>query len=191
MLLIIDNYDSFTYNLAQYFRSLGQDVLVCAHDRISLNDIERLAPTYIVISPGPKGPQDAGISLAVIEHFYRKLPILGVCLGHQCIAHYFGASITQAAEIIHGKTSLTHHRGQGLFEGIPTPFHATRYHSLAIEAPTLPSAFNIDAWAIDDTIMAISHSDYPLYGLQFHPEAILTEHGMSLLSNFLQTSQKR
>lgn len=188
MLLIIDNYDSFTYNLAQYFRSLGQEVLVCAHDRITLKDIEQLAPNYIVISPGPKGPNDAGISLAVIEHFYQKLPILGVCLGHQCIAHLFGASITQASEVIHGKTSLIHHNGQALFEGLPFPFHGTRYHSLAIKTSTLPSIFTIDAWTTDNTIMAISHSDYPLYGLQFHPEAILTEHGIELLSNFLKSS---
>ncbi len=185
MLLIIDNYDSFTYNLVQFFQMLGQIVLVYKHDAIDLLTIEQLAPDYLVISPGPKGPESAGISLAAIQHFYSSLPILGVCLGHQCLAHAFGANIIQAPEIIHGKTSLITHRQQGLFYDLPNPFLATRYHSLAIEQNTLPNCFKIDAWA-NNTIMAISHRDYPLFGLQFHPEAILTEHGLTLLSHFLQ-----
>ena len=188
MLLIIDNYDSFTFNLVQYFQCLGQKVMVYAHDHIDIPMIQELAPTHLVISPGPKGPQDAGISLAAIEHFYRDIPILGVCLGHQCLAYAFGAQIISAPEIIHGKTSLIIHNKQRLFKGVPSPFHATRYHSLAIDVNTLPDSFSIDAWA-DDTVMAISHRNYPLYGLQFHPEAILTEHGLTLLSHFLQTNE--
>lgn len=185
MLLLIDNYDSFTYNLVQYFQCLGQEVLVFENDRISIEDIERLSPQHLVISPGPKGPEDAGISLALIKHFYRRLPILGICLGHQCLAYSFGASIIQAPEIIHGKTSAIHHHKQGLFRNLPSPFLATRYHSLAIDIETLAPCFSIDAWA-DNTIMAISHRQYPLYGLQFHPESILSEYGLELLTHFLQ-----
>ena len=184
MLLIIDNYDSFTYNLVQYFQCLGQDVRVYTHDAIDIQTIEQLAPDYLVISPGPKGPEDAGISCAAIQHFYSTIPILGVCLGHQCIAAAFGGKIIQSPEIIHGKTSLISHHKQGLFDELPNPFLATRYHSLAIDINTLPNCFAIDAWA-DNTIMAISHRKYPLFGLQFHPEAILTEHGLKLLSHFL------
>ena len=186
MLLIIDNYDSFTYNLVQYFQCLGQDVLVYTHDNIDVGMISHLAPDYLVISPGPNGPEDSGVSLDAIRHFYRKIPILGVCLGHQCIAHAFGANIIAAPEIIHGKTSHIIHGKQGLFHQIPTPFYATRYHSLAVDMNTLPNCFRIDAWA-DQTIMAITHREYPLYGLQFHPEAILTEHGLDLLSHFLNS----
>jgi anthranilate synthase component 2 len=185
MLLIIDNYDSFTHNLAQYFQCLGQDVLVYAHDSITISMIEQLAPDYLIISPGPKGPQETGVSLAAIDYFYKKIPILGVCLGHQCIGYAFGANVIHAPEIIHGKTSVISHNQQGLFAGLPTPFLGTRYHSLAIDRATLHKDFTVDAWT-EDTIMAISHRDYPLYGLQFHPEAILTEHGMQLLSNFLR-----
>ena len=185
MLLIIDNHDSFTYNLAQYFQSLGQTVMVYAHDEIDISTIEQLAPNYLVISPGPKGPEDAGISTAAILHFYQKIPILGVCLGHQCLAYAFGAKIIRAPDIIHGKTSPIHHHKQGLFQGLVNPFKATRYHSLAIDIKTLPDCFAIDAWA-NDTIMAISHRKYPLFGLQFHPEAILTEQGLLLLSHFLR-----
>ena len=189
MLLIIDNYDSFTYNLVQYFQCLGQEVRVFKNDAISLDEIAQLAPQYLVISPGPKGPQDAGISLALIERFYQKLPILGICLGHQCLAYSFGASIVQAPEIIHGKTSAIRHHKQSLFHQLPSPFLATRYHSLAIDVATLPSCFSIDAWA-DNTIMAISHRQYPLYGLQFHPESILSEYGLELLTHFLQHENK-
>jgi anthranilate synthase component 2 len=186
MLILIDNYDSFTYNLVQYFLCLNQEVLTFKNDRISIEEIEHLAPDYLVISPGPKGPEDAGISLALINHFYQRIPILGICLGHQCLAYSFGASIIQAPEIIHGKTSLIRHHKQGLFHELPSPFKATRYHSLAVDIKTLPDCFAIDAWA-DSTIMAISHRQYPLYGLQFHPEAILSEHGPQLLKRFLNS----
>lgn len=188
MLLIIDNYDSFTYNLVQYFQCLGQEVIVAAHDQINLDRIQQLAPDYLVISPGPKSPDDAGISLAVIHTFYQTIPILGVCLGHQCLAQAFGGTIIKAPEIIHGKTSTILHNNQRLFKGITNYFQATRYHSLAVEINTLPTFFSIDAWA-NQTIMAISHLQYPLFGLQFHPEAILSEHGMSLLENFLNTQR--
>lgn len=185
MLLIIDNYDSFTYNLVQYFQILQQEVSVYTHDNITVDAIQQLAPSHLVISPGPKGPEDAGISVAAIHQFYKTLPILGVCLGHQCLAYAFGAKIIQAPEILHGKTSPIIHHKQSLFRNLPSPFLATRYHSLAIDPPTLPDSFAIDAWA-DDTIMAISHRTYPVYGLQFHPEAILTEHGLQILSHFLE-----
>ena len=184
MLLIIDNYDSFTYNLVQYFQCLNQEVAVCTHDQISLTQIKNLAPQYLVISPGPKAPDDAGISIAAIREFYQKIPILGVCLGHQCIAQTFGGKIISAPQIMHGKTSLIEHHQQGLFHNIPSPFQATRYHSLAVEQSTLPDCFSLDAW-VDDTIMAISHRQYPIFGLQFHPEAILSQYGQQLLENFL------
>ena len=175
MILLIDNYDSFTYNLVHYFEQLGQTVLVYPHDQITVDEIELLAPTHLVLSPGPKGPEDAGIS---------RIPILGVCLGHQCIAYAFGGKIINAPEIIHGKTSSIIHNKQRLFHNIPNLFKATRYHSLMVDCTSLPESFSIDAWT-DQTIMSISHREYPLYGLQFHPEAILTEHGLTLLSNFL------
>ncbi|QDP73056.1 aminodeoxychorismate/anthranilate synthase component II [Legionella israelensis] len=185
MIVLIDNYDSFTYNLVQYFQCLGQKITVYKNDAISNKDIEQLNPQYIVISPGPKTPDDAGISLDVIKTFHNKIPILGICLGHQCLAQAFGGKIIQAPEIIHGKTSSIQHNYQKLFHGIPNLFEATRYHSLAVDVTTLPSCFNIDAWS-GETIMAISHRVYPLFGLQFHPEAILSEHGLTLLSHFLQ-----
>ena len=184
MLLIIDNYDSFTYNLVQYFQCLGQDVMVKRNDAIDIQTIKQLAPDYLVISPGPNGPKDAGISVEVIQEFYQHYPILGICLGHQCLAYAFGGSIIQAPEIIHGKTSTITHQSQGLFHDIPNPFKATRYHSLAVDGTRLPACFTIDAMT-QETIMAISHRHYPLFGLQFHPEAIQTEHGMRLLNNFL------
>lgn len=184
MLVLIDNYDSFTYNLVQYFQCLNQEVHVFTNDQISIKEIEQLAPAHLVISPGPKGPEEAGISINLIKHFYQKIPILGVCLGHQCIAHAFGGSIVKASEIVHGKTSEIIHNQHNLFRNLPSPFNATRYHSLAIDRKSLPSCFSIDAWA-GDTIMAISHRQYPLYGLQFHPEAILSEYGNELLTHFL------
>lgn len=187
MLVMIDNYDSFTYNLVQYFQCLKQELRVFSHDAISIEALECLSPRYLVLSPGPKRPEDAGICLDLIAHFYQKLPILGICLGHQCLAHYFGAAIIPAPEIVHGKTSFIRHQKQGLFHNLPTPFRATRYHSLAVDQATLPACLTIDAWA-DDTIMAISHRQYPLYGLQFHPEAILSEHGMQILMNYLNES---
>lgn len=184
MLLLIDNYDSFTYNLVQYFQCLEQEVLVYAHDQISIEDIKTLNPQRLVISPGPKAPEDAGISLSAIRAFYQDIPILGVCLGHQCLAQAFGGKIIPAPEIIHGKTSRILHNRQGLFKEVPNLFQATRYHSLAVEVSTLPTCFSIDAFA-NDTIMAISHRKYPLFGLQFHPEAILSQYGSRILENFL------
>ncbi len=186
MLLIIDNYDSFTYNLVQYFQCLNQEVTVFKNDRISIEDIRTLAPKQLVISPGPNSPNQAGISLSVIEHFYQKTPILGICLGHQCLAQFFGAEIVKAEKVIHGKTSALNHHKQGIFNNLPTPFRAMRYHSLVIRIASLPPCFAIDAWAEDGTIMAISHRQYPLYGLQFHPESILSEHGLELLSHFIK-----
>lgn len=184
MILVIDNYDSFTYNLVYYFQCLNQEVQVVANDQINLQQIEALAPSHLIISPGPHGPQNAGISVPAIQHFYSKLPILGICLGHQCLGFAFGAAIIPAPQIIHGKTSAIIHHKQGLFKGLNSPFNATRYHSLVIDGQTLPDSFSIDAWA-GDTIMAISHRHYPLFGLQFHPEAILSEHGLTLLAHFL------
>ncbi|MFY7697437.1 MAG: anthranilate synthase component II [Legionella sp.] len=187
MILIIDNYDSFTYNLVQCFQCLGENVLVFFNDKITISEIEALSPDYLLISPGPKGPDEAGISLAVIDHFHRTIPILGICLGHQCLAHAFGSKVIAAPEIMHGKTSVILHNKQRLFNNVPNLFRATRYHALAVDSSTLPSCFSIDAWA-NDTIMAISHRQLPLYGLQFHPEAILSEHRLKLLSNFLTYS---
>ncbi|MBI2785927.1 MAG: aminodeoxychorismate/anthranilate synthase component II [Legionella longbeachae] len=189
MLLIIDNYDSFTYNLVQYFQCLNQKVVVYAHDQIDLKQIKKLAPSYIVISPGPKAPEDAGISMEAIRRFYRDIPILGICLGHQCIAQVFGGCVLPAPEIMHGKTSDILHNQQGIFKNIPNLFKATRYHSLAVSKNSFPQCLSIDAWA-DDTIMAISHRQYPVFGLQFHPEAILSQYGMQLLENFLKYETK-
>ncbi|HRD69654.1 MAG TPA: aminodeoxychorismate/anthranilate synthase component II [Legionella sp.] len=185
MLLLIDNYDSFTYNLVQYFQILKQEVIVFAHDKITLQSIKELAPDHLVISPGPKNPDEAGISLETIKTFYKTIPILGVCLGHQCIGQAFGTSIINAPEIMHGKTSLITHNYQNIFANIPNEFRATRYHSLCIDPVTLPDCFSIDAWA-NNTIMAISHRQFPVFGLQFHPEAILSQYGLNLLENFLR-----
>ena len=184
MLLIIDNYDSFTYNLVHYFQILGQAVQTYTHDGIDIATIKTLSPKYIVISPGPKGPDDAGISMDVIRQFYKQIPMLGICLGHQCMAQVFGGKVIRAPEIVHGLTSPILHNYQGLFKEIPNFFQATRYHSLTVDVASLPDCFSIDAWT-KNTIMAISHRQYPLFGLQFHPEAILTEHGLQLLENFL------
>lgn len=186
MLLIIDNYDSFTYNLVQYFQMLGQTVLVYAHDAITLSDIARLKPDYIVISPGPGNPSQAGISLQVIDAFQGIIPILGVCLGHQCIGQYFSGKIVQAQHIMHGKTSQITHQGSRLFSGLKQPLTVTRYHSLVIDPATLHADLQIDATTADGEIMAVSHRTLPLYGVQFHPESILSEQGLSLLKNFLK-----
>ncbi|MBS9434302.1 MULTISPECIES: aminodeoxychorismate synthase component II [Photorhabdus] len=190
MLLIIDNYDSFTYNLYQYFCELGTNVLVKRNDELQLEDIERLMPTHLVISPGPCTPNEAGISLAAISHFSDKLPILGVCLGHQAIGQAFGASVVKAREVMHGKTSAIHHNQQGVFKGLNRPLTATRYHSLVIAAETLPASFEVTAWSQHngdvDEIMGIRHRTLPLEGVQFHPESILSEQGHQLLSNFLR-----
>ena len=185
MLLMIDNYDSFTYNLVQYFNQLGQEVEVHRNDLISLDDIEKKSPEYIVISPGPCTPKEAGISVELIKKFKDKLPILGVCLGHQCLGAAFGANIIRANEIMHGKLSEIIHDESGLFKGLESPFKATRYHSLIIEEKTLDKDFHITAWTENKTIMAIQHEKLPLFGLQFHPESIATEQGMEILRNFL------
>jgi anthranilate synthase component 2 len=190
MLLMIDNYDSFTYNLVQYLGELGAEVRVVRNDKITLGEIEALAPQRIVISPGPCTPNEAGISLDVIAHFSDRLPILGVCLGHQSIGQAFGGRIAHAVEIMHGKTSMIHHRGEGVFEGLETPFEATRYHSLIVEKKTLPDCLEVTAWTEtsrgdEGEIMGIRHKELPVQGVQFHPESILTEYGHDLLRNFL------
>jgi len=185
MLLLIDNYDSFTYNLAHYFMQWGQEVQVVRNDQISLADIGQQAPAYIVISPGPCTPNEAGISLQVIEQFAGHIPILGVCLGHQAIGQVFGAKVVHAPQVMHGKTSAVYHDGKGLFKQMPQPFLATRYHSLIVDRASIPETLKITAWTEDDIVMGIEHKEYPLYGVQFHPEAILTEEGHRLLGNFL------
>lgn len=187
MLLMIDNYDSFTYNLVQYLGELGQDVKVARNDELSLEQIERLAPQRIVISPGPCTPNEAGISLALIGRFAGRIPILGVCLGHQAIGQAFGGRVVHAKTLMHGKVSRINHSGAGVFKGLPTPYNATRYHSLAIERATCPKALEVTAWTDDGEIMGVRHRALPVEGVQFHPESILTEHGHALLGNFLQT----
>ncbi len=190
MLLMIDNYDSFTFNLVQYFQQLGQDIVVKRNDEISLAEIEALAPSHLVISPGPCSPNEAGISLAAIEHFADRLPILGVCLGHQAMAQVFGAKVVRAQRVMHGKVSAITHTGERLFKGLNQPLTVTRYHSLLVDA--IPEGFVLDAWFDDPThgreIMAMSHQLLPLFGVQFHPESILTEQGHELLANFLSQS---
>jgi anthranilate synthase component 2 len=186
MLLMIDNYDSFTFNLVHYFQVLQQTVCVFRNDAITATEIEKLNPTHIVLSPGPGNPDGAGITLSCIQHFAGKIPILGVCLGHQAIAQAFGARIIGAKKIMHGKTSQIFHTNCGVFRDIPSPFSATRYHSLVVERATLSLDFDVTAWTDDEEIMGIKHRTLPLEGVQFHPEAILTEHGMHLLRNFIQ-----
>ena len=186
MLLMIDNYDSFTYNLVQYFGELGQEVSVYRNDQISIEEIKAINPKFIVISPGPCSPNEAGISLEVVKNFKEEIPILGVCLGHQTIGQAFGGKITYAKTIMHGKTSLIHHTNQGVFKGINNPFTATRYHSLVIEKSSCPDCFDITAWTDDQEIMGIQHKLLPIEGVQFHPESILTEFGHDLLSNFIK-----
>ncbi|CAI1146034.1 aminodeoxychorismate synthase component II [Serratia proteamaculans] len=191
MLLLIDNYDSFTYNLYQYFCQLGAEVLVKRNDELQLADIERLAPQRLVISPGPCTPNEAGISLAAIRHFAGKLPILGVCLGHQALGQAFGAKVVRAHEVMHGKTSAIRHLDSGVFHGLNNPLTVTRYHSLVLEAATLPDCFEVTAWSerdgVRDEIMGIRHRQLALEGVQFHPESILSEQGHQLLDNFLKS----
>ena len=189
MLLMIDNYDSFTYNLVQYLAEIGQEVKVVRNDKISIEEINKLNPQYIVISPGPCTPNEAGISLELIEAFKGKIPILGVCLGHQSIGQAFGGSIIHAQTIMHGKTSKISHNNKGVFRGIKNPFIATRYHSLVIEKHTLPNCFDITAWTDDNEIMGIKHKELAIEGVQFHPESILSEHGHDLLKNFLDQNE--
>lgn len=191
MLLMIDNYDSFTYNLVQYFGELGQEVKVYRNDKINLTEIEKLNPKYLVISPGPCTPNEAGISVEAVKYFKDKLPILGVCLGHQCIAQAFGGKIIQANIIMHGKISKMFHNDKGVFKGLKNPLNATRYHSLVADKKSLPNCFDITSWTEDgnanlDEIMGIRHKEYNIEGVQFHPESILTECGHKILENFLR-----
>ncbi len=185
MLLMIDNYDSFTYNLVQYLGELGQDIRVYRNDKITIDEIEKLRPERIVISPGPCTPNEAGISIEVVQHFAGKIPLLGVCLGHQSIGAAYGAKIVNAPRLMHGKTSLIHHDGETIFKGLPNPFEATRYHSLIIKSDTLPDEFKISAWTDRDEIMGIRHKKLVVEGVQFHPESILTKAGKDMLQNFL------
>ena len=185
MLLMIDNYDSFTYNLVQYFGELGEDVRVYRNDAITLEEIAALKPARIVISPGPCSPAEAGISVAAIKAFAGKIPLLGVCLGHQSIGAAFGGEIIHARQLMHGKTSDVHHNDQGVFRGLPNPLCVTRYHSLAIKRETLPDCLEITAWTDDGEIMGVRHKTFDVEGVQFHPESILTERGHDLLRNFL------
>ncbi len=186
MLLMIDNYDSFTYNLVQYLGELGEDVRVFRNDQITIDRIAALAPAKIVISPGPCTPNEAGVSVDTIVKFAGRVPILGVCLGHQSIGQAYGGTIVRAKQIMHGKASLIHHTGVGVFRNLPSPFTATRYHSLVIERESLPDCLEITAWTEDGEIMAVRHKEFQLEGVQFHPESILTEHGHALLKNFLK-----
>ncbi len=190
MLLMIDNYDSFTYNLVQYFGELGQNVRVYRNDAITLAEVDKLKPAMIVISPGPGRPADAGISKELIDRFKEVYPILGVCLGHQCIGEVFGAAVVRAHRIMHGKTSSVFHDGKTLFRGLPNPFDATRYHSLIIKNKTLPDCLTVSAWTDHDEIMGIRHREYPVEGIQFHPESVLTSCGKELLQNFLADAER-
>jgi anthranilate synthase/aminodeoxychorismate synthase-like glutamine amidotransferase len=186
MVLVIDNYDSFTYNLVQYLGIIGVEVTVARNDAVTLDDIAKEKPQSIIISPGPCTPKEAGISVSIIKRFYREIPILGVCLGHQSIGDAFGGDIIRATQIVHGKTSMIHHDGWKLFDGLPNPFSATRYHSLVIDRATLPKDLVVKAWIDDGTIMAIRHREAPTVGVQFHPESIATENGIVILRNFLE-----
>ncbi|MBN8635272.1 MAG: aminodeoxychorismate/anthranilate synthase component II [Anaerolineae bacterium] len=186
MILVIDNYDSFTYNLVQYLGEMGADLRVVRNDQITLDEIRALDPSHIVISPGPGDPDDAGISLDVIREFGATTPILGVCLGHQSIGQAYGGVVKRAGKLMHGKTSQIHHTDDVLFAGLPSPFEATRYHSLIVEENTLPDVLQVTAYADSGEIMAMRHKEFPVYGVQFHPESILTEGGKRLLKNFLE-----
>lgn len=185
MLLFIDNYDSFTYNIVQYFGQLGQNVQVRCNDDITLDEIAALQPQYLVIGPGPCSPKEAGISVPAMQYFAGKLPILGICLGHQTIGEAFGGKVVRAQTLMHGKVSPVQHLGEGMFRGLPNPVNCTRYHSLVIERSSLPEHLHITAWTEDGEIMGVRHRDYPIEGVQFHPEGLLTEHGHEMLKNFL------
>ena len=186
MILVIDNYDSFTYNLVQYLGELGQDLKVARNDKVSISGIRSLGPAKIVISPGPGFPKDAGISNEVVKEFSGKIPILGVCLGHQCIGEVFGGRVVKAGRPMHGKTSKIYHNGKEIFKGLPNPFEAIRYHSLIVEKKSLPGSLEITARTKEGEIMGLRHRRYPVYGVQFHPESILTFEGKKLLKNFLE-----
>ncbi|KYD32330.1 aminodeoxychorismate/anthranilate synthase component II [Geobacillus sp. NFOSA3] len=190
MILMVDNYDSFTYNLVQYLGVLGEELIVKRNDEITIKEIETLSPDFLMISPGPCTPNEAGISMEAIEYFAGKIPIFGVCLGHQAIAQVFGGKVIRADRLMHGKTSPIFHDGRTIFANIPSPFTATRYHSLIVEKETLPDCFEISAWTEENEIMAIRHKTLPVEGVQFHPESIMTSHGMKLLENFIQTYKR-
>ncbi len=185
MLTIIDNYDSFTYNLVQFFGELGAEVAVLRNDQKSAADLERQAPNYLVISPGPCTPNEAGVSVEAVRRLAGRVPVMGVCLGHQCIGQAFGGRVVHARRLMHGKTSMIHHNAEGIFRGLPSPFRGTRYHSLALERASLPDCLEVTAWTEDEEIMAVRHRELAAEGVQFHPESILTEHGHALLKNFL------
>lgn len=190
MLVVIDNYDSFTYNIVQYLGELGCDVRVFRNDAISLEQIGKLAPDHIVISPGPGGPESAGVSCEAIRHFAGKVPVLGVCLGHQCIGKVFGGRVVRAECLMHGKTSQVYHDGKGVFAGLPSPVRATRYHSLIVERTSLPACLCVTAWTKKREIMGLRHRAFPVFGVQFHPESIMSEHGKDLLKNFLRIGRR-
>jgi anthranilate synthase/aminodeoxychorismate synthase-like glutamine amidotransferase len=187
MIIMIDNYDSFTYNLVQYLAELGGKVTVFRNDKITVERIQKLRPSHIVISPGPGRPEDAGISVELIRAFAGKIPILGVCLGHQALGMAFGAEIVLSKRLMHGKTSRVYHNGKEIFKGLPNPFEATRYHSLLVERKDLPACLAITAWTKEKEIMGLKHKEFPAWGVQFHPESILTTHGKDILANFLRT----
>ncbi|QAV25457.1 aminodeoxychorismate/anthranilate synthase component II [Neobacillus thermocopriae] len=191
MILMIDNYDSFTYNLVQYLGQLGEELIVKRNDEVTIAQIEQLHPHFLMISPGPCSPNEAGISMAAIEYFAGKIPIFGVCLGHQSIAQVFGGEVVQAERLMHGKTSLIFHDGKTIFTQIPNPFTATRYHSLIVKRETLPDCFDISAWTDEGEIMAIRHKTLPIEGVQFHPESIMTEYGLDMLKNFITLYKRK
>ncbi|MFA5177556.1 MAG: aminodeoxychorismate/anthranilate synthase component II [Candidatus Omnitrophota bacterium] len=186
MILMVDNYDSFTYNLVQYLSTLHQEVKVFRNDKITLGQVKSLNPEKIVISPGPGRPEDAGISCAVIQEFAGRIPILGVCLGHQAIGYVYGGKVIGAKRLMHGKTSMIYHNKKDIFKGLPDPFEATRYHSLLVERKSLPEVLEVIAWTKEKEIMGLKHKQYPVWGVQFHPESILTKHGMDVLRNFIK-----
>ncbi|MCH7518708.1 MAG: aminodeoxychorismate/anthranilate synthase component II [Candidatus Dadabacteria bacterium] len=191
MILMIDNYDSFTYNLVHYLAELGEEVVVHRNDKLGLEDIGKLNPDMLVVSPGPCTPKEAGISVEAIKEFAGRMPILGVCLGHQSIAYAYGAEIVRADRLLHGKTSEIHHDGKGIYKNIPDPFEATRYHSLIVNKESLPEIFEITAWTDEGEIMGIRHKEHMIEGVQFHPESILTKHGKDLLKNFISIAKKK
>jgi len=186
MILVIDNYDSFTYNLVQYLEELGGEVKVVRNDRASVSELEAMKPSYLVVSPGPCTPNEAGISMPAIQHFAGKIPVLGVCLGHQSLGQVFGGEVVRAGRLMHGKTSMIHHDGKGIYRGLPNPFEATRYHSLLVKRENLPAELEISAWTDEEEIMGLRHRSFPsLEGVQYHPESILTLQGKDLIKNFL------
>ena len=191
MILVIDNYDSFTYNIVQYLGEMKADLQVFRNDQITIEKIRELKPDRILVSPGPCSPRESGLSNEIIREFGPKIPLLGVCLGHQCIAHTFGANVVVNYRMMHGKTSPIHHHGTDLFEGLPNPFNATRYHSLVIQRESLPSFLEVTAWSDENEVMGIRHKELPIWGVQFHPESILTENGRMIFANFLKLNAAR